>query len=216
MCKLFFKNTLGITDRPIRTVLEKQNKVAGTILADDNRGKHKNHAKVDVAIRKGIKEHIDSIPRMESHYCRTNSSKEFIDGSRSVADIHKDYIEICKSKNIPYGNYTLFYRIFTEEYNISFFQPKKDRCDCCAVYENCEGEEKAKKKHEYDMHLKEKDLCRAEKVKDKENKDVVVAVYDLQAVFQCPKEDTSLFYYTSKLTLNHLAYVSQTPIDFIS
>lgn len=201
VCKTFFQNTLGITDRPIRTVLEKQNKVGGVLLEEDNRGKHSNHAKVDDEIRKSIKEHIDSIPKMESHYCRANTSKEFIDGSRSIVDIHKDYVEICKSKEHPYGNYTLFYRIFTEEYNLSFFQPKKDRCDCCVAYENCEGEEKMKKKQEYDNHLKEKDLCRAEKNKDKENKDVVVAVYDLQAVFQCPKRDTSLFYYVSKLNV---------------
>ncbi|CAK1598166.1 unnamed protein product [Parnassius mnemosyne] len=201
VCKLFFKNTLGITDRPIRTVLDKKNKFAGNLLADDNRGKHKNHAKVDDTIRKAIKEHIDSIPRMDFHYCRATSSKEYIDGGRSIVDIHKDYIEICKSKNIPYGNYTLFYRIFTEEYNISLFQPKKDRCDCCVAYDNCEGEEKEKKKQEYDTHLKEKDLCRAEKVKDKENKDAVVAVYDMQAVFQCPKGDISLFYYVSKLNV---------------
>lgn len=68
VCKLFFKNTLGITDRPIRTVMFKRNKVAGTILAPDYRGKHSNHPKVDESIRSAIKAHIESIPKIESHY----------------------------------------------------------------------------------------------------------------------------------------------------
>lgn len=37
VCKIFFKNTLGISDRPIRTVLEKRGK---GLLVQDNRGKH--------------------------------------------------------------------------------------------------------------------------------------------------------------------------------
>lgn len=127
VCKLFFKNTLGITDRPICTVMKKQNKVAGTLAADDNRGKHNNHRKVDEVIRKTIREHIESLPKV-SHHFGANFTKDCIDGRRSIADIHKDYVEICKSKNIPYGNYTLFYRILTKEYNISLCQPKKDRC----------------------------------------------------------------------------------------
>lgn len=201
VCKLFFKNTLGITDRPIRTVMFKRNKVAGTILAPDYRGKHSNHPKVDESIRSAIKAHIESIPKIESHYTRANTSKEFIDGSRSIAEIHKDYVDICKSKNVPYGNYMLFYKIFTEEFNISFFKPKKDRCDTCVIYENCENEDKESRKEDYDRHLIEKDICRAEKAKDKENDLVITAVYDLQAVFQCPKGDTSLFYYVSKLNV---------------
>lgn len=37
VCKLFFKNTLDINDRPIRTVLEKQNKIVNTLLEGDRR-----------------------------------------------------------------------------------------------------------------------------------------------------------------------------------
>lgn len=40
VCKNLFKATLDITDRPIRTVIEKQNKVASILLEKDLRGKH--------------------------------------------------------------------------------------------------------------------------------------------------------------------------------
>ena len=41
VCKLFFKNTLDINDRNIRTVMEKKGKNATAIFDDDQRGKHK-------------------------------------------------------------------------------------------------------------------------------------------------------------------------------
>ncbi|CAB3231730.1 unnamed protein product [Arctia plantaginis] len=71
--------------------------------------------------------------------------------------------------------------------------PKKDMCDVCAIFKNSDNKENLK--DEYNKHLKEKELCRAEKAKDKEDENIVTAVYDLQAVFQCPKGDVSVFYY---------------------
>lgn len=44
----------------------------------------------------------------------------------------------------------MFYRIFTEELNISFFSPKKDRCEMCVAFENAAGKEKELLKSKYD------------------------------------------------------------------
>jgi len=213
VCKLFFKNTLDINDRPIRTVLEKQNKIANILLEGDKRGKHGNHVKVDDKIRDSIIKHITLIPKIESHYARADTSKHFIDGSRSIADIHRDYVANCKEKNVPFGNYVLFYRIFTQEFNISFFQPKKDLCDTCEAYNNAIGEEKIELKNNYEEHLMEKDLSRTEKQLDKEKSNLILAVYDLQAVMPLPKGDVSIFYYRSKLNvLNFTIYDMQKNI----
>lgn len=38
----------------------------------------------------------------------------------------------------------MFYRIFTIEFKISFFKPKKNHCDLCISYENNLEEEKKK------------------------------------------------------------------------
>ncbi|XP_068221553.1 uncharacterized protein [Palaemon carinicauda] len=206
VCKLFFKNTLDINDRPIRTVLEKQKKIAGTLLEPDLRGKHDYHATVSQEIRDGIKQHVNSIPKIESHGTQANTSKSFIDGSKSIADIHKDYVAKCKEQK-QFGNYTLFYRIFTEEYNISFHTPKKDQCDVCTAFENATETEKYDMKESYDLHHREMELSRTEKVRDKEKKDCAVAVYDLQAVIQLPKGEVLAFYYKSKLNvLNFTIY----------
>ncbi|KAL4711225.1 hypothetical protein ACJJTC_019066 [Scirpophaga incertulas] len=203
VCKVFFKNTLDINDRPIRTVLEKRDKVANILMEEEKRGKHGNQATVDVRVREGMRNFIETIPKIESHYTRANTSKHFIDGSKTIAELHKDYLSYCKENNFPHGNYVLFYRVFTNEFNISFFVPKKDQCDLCFTYANAEEEEKQVLKEKYDNHLNEKELSRIEKKNDKEKMmdDTVVAVYDLQAVMQLPKGEVSVFYYKSKLNL---------------
>ncbi|KAJ8713334.1 hypothetical protein PYW07_013704 [Mythimna separata] len=164
----------------------------------DERGHHANRFKVDENIKNGVKSFIEAIPKIEPHYIRANSRRHYIDGSKVITDLHRDYVAECKSKNVPFANYLMFYRIFTQDYNISFFIPKKDLCEVCEAYKNSTNEEKERLKESYETHQNEKVLSRIEKENDKKNKDIHVAVYDLQAVFQCPKGDISVFYYKSK------------------
>lgn len=204
VCKLFFKNTLAINNRPITTALGKKNKETNISSMKDNRGCHGHQPKTDENLIKSVKEFINSIPKIESHYIRANSHRLYIDGSKNIADLHHDYVEGCKEKDVDYVNYVMFYRIFTKYFNISFFTPKKDLCDVCESFKNLPQDEKETKRAEYENHQKEKGLSRLEKEKDKNNKDLTVCVYDLQAVFQCPKGEISVFYYKSKLNVLNL------------
>lgn len=204
VCKIFFKNTLGINNRPIETAVKKKNKETNISTMKDLRGSHGNHSKVDENIRNGVKAFIEAIPKIESHYIRANSKRHFIDGSKTITELHRDYVEQSKTQNVPFTTYVTFYRIFSTEYNISFFVPKKDLCDVCEAYKNSTDEEKESAKEKYDSHIKEKQLSRVEKDKDKYNENITVAVYDPEAVFQCPKGNISLFYYKSKLNLLNL------------
>ena len=67
VCKKFFKATLDINDRPIRTVIAK-NEMG--FISKDFRGRHNKHKKLDASVKEGIKRHINTIPRIESHYLR--------------------------------------------------------------------------------------------------------------------------------------------------
>ncbi|KAJ8926473.1 hypothetical protein NQ314_021159 [Rhamnusium bicolor] len=124
VCKTFFKATLSISDRPIRRVLQKRTHFTNIITADF-RGKHGKHFKIDEKVKNGIRDHIKSIPRVPSHYCRAGTSREYIEGGKSLADIHRDYEQKCKDDNEPAANYMMYSRIFNEEFNISFCIPKK-------------------------------------------------------------------------------------------
>lgn len=203
VCKLFFRNTLDINDRPIRTVLAKKNQVAGAVMAEDKRGKHGNQPKMDETMKRRIVDHINKIPKIESHYMRAKTTKHFIEGGRTITDIYNDYVTDCKRENVSFCNFNYFYNIFTNDFNLSFFVPKKDQCGMCVAYENATEEEKATLKAEHDEHLIEKTMARKEKESDKEKlkETTLLAVYDLQAVMPLPKGDCSAFYYSSKLNV---------------
>ncbi|KAI8429313.1 hypothetical protein MSG28_007808 [Choristoneura fumiferana] len=76
VCKTFFINTLGICDRQIRTV-KKKTDPQGFVISD-NRGKSSSRKPVNPILIESIKQHINSIPRIESHYLRASTSREYI------------------------------------------------------------------------------------------------------------------------------------------
>ncbi|XP_062529653.1 uncharacterized protein LOC134200558 [Bombyx mori] len=199
VCKTFFMKTLDISDRAIRTVKSKIDEHG--ILAQDLRGHHSNHVRVDEELLNDIKQFIDAIPRIESHYIRQYSTREYIDGGKTISDLFRDFKENQNQNNKAAGKYCTFYKVFTQDYNISFFRPRKDQCDLCMQYKNSTPEQKVLLKESYDTHLEEKTLSRQEKHDDRckiDDKNKVL-VFDLQAVLQSPRGTTSGFYYKSKL-----------------
>lgn len=201
VCKFFFINTLGISDKTTRTVIKKITSTIMGVDLKDNRGKHDSHIKLDSELREGVKAHINSIPRIENHYCRASTSREYIEGGVNITTLHRDYVEDCKCKGVPHVAYPIYYQIFSNDFNISFWKPKKDQCDDCTAFTNAENKAVLQEKH--DQHIKEKNLARAEKEHDKASvsKNLVVAVYDLQATMPCPQGEVSSFYYISKLNV---------------
>lgn len=198
VCKHFFKATLAINDRPIRTALKK--KTESGFLESDKRGRHGKQPTIDPEIKESVRNFINKIPRVESHYLRAQTKREYIESGKSLADLHRDYKEERLSQGLNFANSVMFNRIFNGEFNIGFHSPKKDQCDLCESYKNSDNEGKLKLQESYDLHLKEKVLSRNEKDADKLNQDGVhVAVYDLQAVMPVPKGLVSSFYYKSKL-----------------
>ncbi|CAH1111545.1 unnamed protein product [Psylliodes chrysocephalus] len=201
VCKTFFKNTLGINNRTIFTTTKK-NDQQGTIELDQ-RGKHTQHKRIPKNIRSDIMRHIDSFPRVSSHYCRTRTNKKYLEGSLKIRIMHRLYVQQCEDTGIDFAKYGTYAHIFNTETNIAFHMPKKDQCTLCENYKNATEESKANIREKYENHLKEKDQSRLEKIRDVENPNICVYSYDLQAVLPTPCGDVNAFYYKSKLsTLN--------------
>lgn len=88
----------------------------------------------------------------------------------------------------------MYYKIFTNNFNIGFFQPKKDQCEDCTSFGNATENDKAELKEKFHAHLKEKNLARQNKEDDKKFTpdnlycivSCIVAIYDLQAAMPCP------------------------------
>lgn len=199
VCKTFFTNTLGITPKMIRTVINKSKN--NNYMEDDKRGKHNQHKRVSDDLKNDIKDFINSIPRIESHYLRASTSREYISGGKTIAELFRDFEKLQKEKSREAGKFNTFYEVFTTQFNIGFFQPKKDQCDLCLQYHNSVGDQKRTLKEKYETHHEEKLLSREEKKMDRKNVDEynLCVCYDVQAIMQSPNGDTSSFFYKSKL-----------------
>ncbi|KAL0821161.1 hypothetical protein ABMA28_005780 [Loxostege sticticalis] len=197
VCKQFYINTLDISDRQIRTVKAKTDSQG--FLEQEKRGKHDNRKRINSDVLQDIKDHINSIPRIESHYLRSKTDKEYISDGKTIKDLCNDFNKQQRENNRTECDYWLYINTFNKDFNIGFYQPKKDRCETCLSYELAPLDKKNNLKTYYDNHLIEKDLCREEKMKDRENVDDnhVCAIYDLQSVMLCPSP--SYFYYASKI-----------------
>ena len=89
------------------------------------------------------------------------------------------------------------------QYNIAFQRPLKNQCDICFGKINMQDKENELSCPEYDRHMKNKDLARAQKDADKalagSDTSRVTACSDLQQVFTLPKSFQGHLYYSIKI-----------------
>jgi len=211
VCKKMFMATLCISDKFIRTTIKKSG--GSNFTLNDLRGKHDNHRSLDPELVAGIQNHINSFPRIESHYLRNQTSREFIDGSLTLSSMHNLYIKECEEKNISPVKLSTYSHVFNTKFNIGFFVPKKDQCGLCEKYNNSSDIEKQNLQDELEAHKNETKLSRFEKEKDKklakENTEkYMVSCYDLQSVLTTPAAKVSNFYYARKFATYNLTVYS--------
>ena len=202
VCNFFFLNTLCISDQFVYTA---HNKVNQGMVVPDMRGKNKlSHTnKVSQARIDLVKEHINSFPKMESHYCRKDSHREYLSPSLNVCKMYEVYLTFCKKKQHDPVTLSYYRHIFNTQFNMDFHKPKKDQCDLCTSYTNAVATDKQLLKSEYLIHLRNKDMARENKFKDKNktetDSDLIVACFDLEQVLSTPKAFNSSMYYKRQL-----------------
>lgn len=196
VCKKFFINTLGISERIVFTALQKLDQNTG-IVEEDKRGQKKKENESNLALDEKIKEHILSFPRMPSHYCRESSSLLYLPSDLNISKMY----ELFKTSYNQPVSYTKYQKVF-QTLNLAFHVPKKDRCNVCERFRNLPDDLREGEKKSFEEHR-----ARAEKVRDiknqlkaEKNEKSIVAVFDLQKALVTPKSDVSLFYYSRKLS----------------
>ncbi|CAG9763508.1 unnamed protein product [Ceutorhynchus assimilis] len=117
----------------------------------DRRGKHGKQLVLAPEIKDSVRRFISAIPTIESHYLRAQTTREYIEGGKSLADLYRDYKEERERHHLPIAN-------SDGEFNISFYAPKKDQCDQCESYKNSDQEGKARLVESYNLHLEKKAL----------------------------------------------------------
>lgn len=211
VCKKMFLNTLGIADSWIETTLKKMGPEG---LEPDMRGRHHNRPnRISEATRQSVRDHINSYIRVYSHYTRERTKREYLETNvKSVERMYRQYQEWAPLHGVErLASDDTYREIFTTEFNLGFFMPKKDQCETCNKWKNASGQEERRLMvNDYGIHLQNKTAVnrlhkqnRLDAEKAAENGDLTtcVACFDLEKILTCPRSETSIMFYLNKVSL---------------
>lgn len=162
--------------------------------------------KTDADVHDKIYRYIDSFPKVESHYCRTSTEREYLESSLNIRQLYSLYVK--KHPESPPSE-TYYRMIFNEEFNLGFHQPSKDMCNTCDRYmkiKNLDEMTPELEQHQ-EARLRRKENSKSEKEKNKMAGDGVLAVcFDLQQVLPVPRLSAAKAYYKWKLNMYNLTF----------
>ena len=90
VCGSFFLKTLCISNRAVMSAISGKT-ASGTFGRRDGRGKQPSANKTDARRLDVVKEHIKSFPTVESHYCRKDTQRQYLDSKLTVNRMYSDY-----------------------------------------------------------------------------------------------------------------------------
>lgn len=193
VCRSMILNTLGIRRCEVQYWL-KIKEVGRT-------GRKKGpYNKTGSDKERALREYLEGLPKLPSHYCRQSSSKLYLEPVfTSKSQVYSEYSKNIKNCEMKPVSWPKFNSIF-EEINIALYQPKKDQCDLCCAHDVGNITDEVWK-----IHLQNKDDARDAKAIDKKNATegkCHLLVMDVQAVKVAPLLNASACYYKSKLVHN--------------
>lgn len=187
--------------------LKKRESASGQLIGKDMRGRHGNRPnKISEEAVNLVHLHINLFPRVESHYCRSSTTRLYLNADLNVARMYRLYNEWMADKDPKLLVSLRRYRyIFNHDFNLFFHRPKKDQCDLCSAYHTSKGEEKAAMEEKYQKHRRDikvaRDLMAGDKNEAKSDKTVCAASFDLEKVLNAPKADFSALFYKRKVSI---------------
>lgn len=199
VCKKMFRDTLGISDRQIRTAIDKTSET-GVVEKERRGGRPKDLKTQDEIQRAEVKAHINQFPRMESHFCRQSTGYEYLSPDLNISTMYQMY----KTEHPQGASMSTYQRVFSSM-KLKFHTPKKDQCGICTGYHDASPEEKERLQATFERHTAEKETVRSLKDQSKalslsdENADVTTASFDLQQVIYLPLSQRSEIFYKRRL-----------------
>lgn len=205
VCLKLFCATFSISHKVVETCMESIGS-NGLFIGEDKKKYHKpsNHtSQEDLNI---VKNHISSFPKVESHYCRRDSSKLYLSSDLNLATLYRLYKEQMYEKNMVAVSFYIYQKVFHSfEPRLGFFLPKKDQCfHCNAYYEAADNQSLEKDWTEHKKREKE-----AMEMKSADKQKAVIdggntfrsITFDLQAILSLPFAGDNQLYYKRKLNV---------------
>lgn len=210
VCKKMFTNTLCIGEKALRLWVLEGKSLSGAAAVP----LEKPSSNQESTSAKNVENFLNSLPKVESHYCRSSSSKLYLEPTWcSFRDMHRHYTEKCRIENKQSASWKTFLNV-VRKMNLDIYTPKKDQCNECNMYKIGSLDEDA-----FQKHIKKKNDSRSEKEKDKESAANVPEIQsytvDLQAVLLSPRLNAAANYYKTKLKVHNLTYYNLCTKDVV-
>ncbi|CAH1967379.1 unnamed protein product [Acanthoscelides obtectus] len=159
VCKKMFLATLGIGERCVREWV--LNKCLPNMELGIEPALVEPHQ--DSECTKNVNQFLDSLPKVESHYCRASTRKLYLEPTwNSYRHLHREFINYCERQNLRSCSWRLFYKTFKTR-NLEIYTPRKDQCNTCVKFKKGNLSQA-----DYDSHVAKKEQARSEKEQDKQ------------------------------------------------
>lgn len=124
VCRDFFCKTLAVSYKPIAKA-HQESSDTGEFFGQDQRSKHEPRNKLTPDVFKKIKDHIESFPMVDSHYCRKTTDRKYLSSKLSLAKMYDFYIEATAETAAEKVSYEKYKQVFGMDYNLAFHRPRK-------------------------------------------------------------------------------------------
>lgn len=211
VCKKMFLQTLDLKEWSVRNWISNSCNGSGITISPDHQ---KNISKVGRKPNKnkGMIKFFDNLPKLPSHYCRSNTNKLYLESFfESKVSVFKAYVASLQGDETAVSK-TEFYSEFQKR-NLALYSPKKDLCDLCEGFKYGNITQDV-----YDVHQKKKMDARDAKNLEKQlainnpNEHVSLTM-DVQAVKLAPFIRASSMYYKTKLCVHNYTIFNQSTAD---
>lgn len=148
VCKSFFLSTLCISSQMIA-----YNRKRAENGVRSKAARPPAHNRICDVARQSVKDHINSFYRIESHYCRSSTQREYLEATLNKTRMFRLYqtSKYCHSGVKSH----LYSTIFDTEFNLGFHRPSKDLCDLCDKFKKAQ-----------DLNLLTEDMVEEKKAHD--------------------------------------------------
>ena len=88
---------------------------------NDQRGRHQPVNKTSEDVLASVKRHIESFPRYESHYSRSdNPHRRYLSPDLNLAKMYTLYVQECQDDGAAPVSDWIYRKVFNENFNLSF------------------------------------------------------------------------------------------------
>lgn len=215
VCLKTFAETFRITVRRVEVLRGKI--MDGEMSVSDQRGGKRDimNGKSKEEWKVKIREHIGSIPTVESHYSRNHApNRQYLPQELNVTRLYRSFLEkYCSDSNQPPVSRQWYHEVFLTDFNLTFAKPRVDTCSTCdELHIRVKAAESEVLKratlNERKIHQMKATAATNEMANDaaqaKVSNDTCVISYDMQQQMYLPHLTHSEMYYCRQLACCNL------------